>query len=261
MMASVPPTPGTLPPALEAAWRGLTAALRDANRSMLDVARALWRAERLGVAAALGWEDTEAMAQELAGYRRRKTRALITLWQAWVETCRVEPGRLAAVPWTRLALLASVVAPETAEGWLARARTTSCDVLRAELRAAAPAPPAAPPVRVAKRFHLPPDAEPVLELALEAAGRAAATDDRGRQLELLAAEYLASRREAPAGWLVARLDGEAARAVGAALARLGAATPGEAVGRLAAHWLGCQCAVTHSGNDAVAITYEDGGLG
>lgn len=144
------------------------------------------------------------------------------------------------MPWTKLALLRGCVEAASVETWLALAERVSLRVLAAHVRQVQRGE--VPELRVSKSFAVRADAETVLEAALEEIGRAAGTEDRGRQLELLAADGLGTRHAGVAPgvrpWAVL-LDPVARERLQAALALTRAASTAEAMRALAEHALGC----------------------
>ena len=167
----------------------LIAALRDANRSQIAVAAVLAEAERGRWAEAFGFDDVDAFAYTVFGVSRRKTRTLIDIYRKFVEDLEVPIDTLASIPWTKLAAVLHVAMPATVKDWLRRAEQLPVRMLVAEVRQHRTGH--APVARVSKTFAIQATAESIVEMALERIGHLANTDDRGRQLELLAAESLA----------------------------------------------------------------------
>lgn len=189
------------PPRAQTALHELWNSFVQLNGHYLDHAEQLDRFDRHGWAGAFGFDDVLALARSLFGFRREKTRALLKIYRIFVLIYGVDRKLLAPIAWSRLALVADVVTRETVAYWLGRARILSLALLRAEVRRARQGELTNLP-RVAKSFAIPADAEGVVELALEAAGTLGSTDDRGVQLTLLAAEFIAThgdgtRHEAP----------------------------------------------------------------
>lgn len=250
-----------LPPAVRGQLLALITALRGANRSTLAVAAALAAAARGRLAEACGFEHVEALAEALGGYRHDKTRALIAIHETYVRRLGRAEDALEDVPWTKLAALLPVVDERTVDLWLARARCTPLRVLRDEVRQVRTGH--APVPRVVKTFSVPADAAHVVELALDRIGRAAGTDDRGRQLELLAADALAGRLDPVPGETcrtraVALPTQQWAR-IDAAIARLGAPTLPAGLLGLAEHVLRCLAPICTSENAALTDTSRTGG--
>jgi hypothetical protein len=190
------PPPGVAPGAWDLAaapirsgMARLTAVIQRSNRSQIEVAAVLVEAERARWAEALGFDSVEALAATVFGTSRRKTRTLIALYMILVERLHVSLDLLAPVPWTKLAAILPVVAPDTVGAWLRRAQDLPLRLLTAEVRQQRRGQAAM--ARLTKAFSIPAEAEAVIELALERIGQLANTDDRGRQLEFLAAEALA----------------------------------------------------------------------
>lgn len=234
----------------------LIAAFRTANRSTLAVAAALAEAARGRLAEACGFEHVEGLAETLAGYRHDKTRALIAIHETYVRRLGRGQDTLQDLPWSKLAALLPVVDERTVDLWLARARYTPLRVLREEVRQVRAGRTPVP--RVVKSFSVPADAAHVVELALDRIGREAGTDDRGRQLELLAADALAGRLDAAPGETcrtrAVALPAQQWARIDAAIARLGAPTLPAGLLGLAEHVLGCSAPICTSGNDAVTDT-------
>lgn len=218
----------------------LTRAVRCAHAAVLALARQLADTQRQRLAEACGWEDVPALMEGLWGYQRRTTRRLIAVHETYVGQLRCARHDLADVHWTKLAVMLPVATPRTVRGWLAHARRTTLGVLRGEVRRLCTGGSRSP--RVTKTFAIPPRAERVVELALAALGREAGTDDRGRQLELLAADALARRMDAEPGetrTVSATLSPEAYARLATALATTGGVSAAQALLALADHWLGC----------------------
>jgi hypothetical protein len=230
-----------LPARIRQGLVALETAFADANRSALAVAARLAETERGRWAEAMGFDDVAALAAVLFGCPRRKTYLLIAIHRMFVERLACPPEILAAIPWSKLAALLPVVSGENIESWLARARAVPLRALLAEIRYLRRGEPLIP--RVTKTFAIPTEAEAVLELALDRIGREAGTDDRGRQLELLAADALAGPAVSPPGpgrrpWVVLLAPAERRRLT-TALSQTGQGTPAEALMALVDHALCC----------------------
>lgn len=194
-MGIIPQTELTLT-ADESGGRDIRILLRDLktniDRAYLEMGKQLYMVIKAKLYEAWGFATFGEYVYADLGYRERKARYLVSIWQKLVVELGISEERISQIEWSKAKEIVGVVNEENVEDWLAKAENQTALELMEEVRRVRTGEPEAKITRMT--FTLLDDQADIVKEALTVVGELAGSDKPGHLLTCICADFLSGNR-------------------------------------------------------------------
>lgn len=172
----------------------------------LELSRLLWQVNANKDYESLGYDSFEDYVEQRLGFKRRKGKYLVAIWQKFRIELGLEPKKLGRIGWWKSSIISPVVTLDNHEEWINKARRMKSRELQKEVAKALGSGSSdelkSYTVKLSETQYANVDA------AVKQGMREVGSDAKGNALDLICTEFQANRvkPEEKPGWIMKQLE-------------------------------------------------------